>query len=465
MIAALRDALIAADYTAEGLKRALGSPPRIGRRHDREVYLRRLGDDRIGILARLFWIGAPVAEDDARRAVEPATVAGLVEAGLLEPADGQVRATMKVGLYEGLYVLSDFEEALVRPDYVTGLNLSAELLADLTIRRPVRLALDLGTGSGIQGLLATRHCEQVIAVDTNPRALACAELNARFNGTSGFEARLGSWYEPVHEPELDLIVANPPFAVSPDTDLTYRDSELPADEVSLSVVRDAAGRLAEGGFAHIECNWVHPRDGDWREPLESAFAGSACDAVLLKFETYDPVQYAASWTRIHEDLDEFCSTLDRWLDYYRRTGLEAFSWGVVILRRRSSARNWIRAFEVPGLPTRVAGSHVERLFTSKDYLRTLSGDDELLDAVFALPEGARFEHRYGPGEQGHALVAIPDSVGFAARISPDAALALARCDGELALGELGGDSASVAAGARRLLQLGLLEPHLVVREP
>ena len=293
----------------------------------------------------------------------------------------------------------------------------------------------------------------------NPRALACAELNARLNEISGFETRAGSWFEPVHEPEFDLIVANPPFAVSPDTDLAYRDSELPADEVSLSIVRGAAERLAEGGYAHIECNWVHPLDGDWREPLESAFAGTDCDAVLLKFETFGSLEYAASWTRVLEELGPFRVALDRWLDYYRRAGIEAVSWGVVILRRRSLGQNWVRAFEVPGFPARAAGSHVERLFTAKDYLRAVSSDDELLDAVFALPDGVRFEHHFRPEEPGHALVVVPDSVGFSARIAPDAAQAVARCDGEVALGELGGDRVAVAAGARRLLELGLLEPR------
>jgi methylase of polypeptide subunit release factors len=456
---ALRDALIGAGYTDEGLRRALGPSPGIGPRHDREVYLRRLGNDKIGTLARLFWVGVPVDEEDLRRAIEPVEIATLVEDGLVELREGRAQPTMEITVYEGLYVLSDLDDAKLRPEYVTGINRSARLLADLTIRRPVRSTLDLGTGSGIQGFLASRHSEHVVAVDMNTRALASAELNAQLNEISGFETRAGSWFEPVHEPEFDLIVANPPFAVSPDTDLAYRDSELPADEVSLSIVRGAAERLAEDGYAHVECNWVHPLHGDWREPLESAFAGADCDAVLLKFETFDSLEYAASWTRVLEELGPFRVALDRWLDYYRRAGIDAVSWGVVILRRRSLGRNWVRAFEVPAFPARAAGSHVERLFTAKDYLRGVSDDDELLDAVFALPDGVRFEHHFGPDEPGHALVLVPDSVGFSARIAPDAAQAIARCDGELALGELGGDRATVATGARRLLELGFLEPR------
>ena len=40
-------------------------------------------------------------------------------------------------------------------------------------------ALDLGTGCGIQALLAAKHSERVVATDVNERALAFAAFNAR----------------------------------------------------------------------------------------------------------------------------------------------------------------------------------------------------------------------------------------------------------------------------------------------
>lgn len=454
----IREALAAGGYTEDGLRRVLGAPLNVGLEHDRHVSLRRLGDSRTEILARLFWVGIDVSVEDARRAVEPVDLQALVDAGLLELRDGRAYAPWKIALYEDLYLACDHDERRLRPDYVTGVNPSGTMLADLTVRRSARNALDLGMGSGIQALMASRHSERVIGVDLNARALECAKLNAAINGAGGLEIRMGSWFEPVERQEFDLIVANPPFVVSPETELTYRDSDLPGDEVSMSLIREAATRLAEGGYAHVVCNWIHRREGDWREPLEAQFAGKGCDAVLLRYETYDTVQYAAMWNRLlADDLGEFRAAVDRWLDYYARAGIEAISWGAVILRRRSTDRNWIRAFEVPGSPRRGAGAHVERLFTGKDYLRGLDSEEEILDAVFALPRETRFEHVFGPGREEHTLVRIPRSLGFAARIEPQAAHALARCDGKLRLRELAAD-ASVLKGAKRLLELGFLEP-------
>ena len=433
--------LEAAGYTADGLKAALGSPPRIGLLYDEEVHRHRLRGSDLETLALLFAVGLPVSVHDARRALAPLELEPLAEAGLLQLDGGHARARLGIGVYEDLYVIADHRRQRRRPDYVTGPNLAARMLAQLTIRRPVSDALDLGVGSGIQSLLATRHAERVVGVDTNKRALGCAELNVRLNGARGIELRTGSWFEPVGDAEFDLIIANPPFVVSPETDLAYRDSDLPRDEASLNVIRGAATRLAEGGFAHVECNWVHPAAGDWREPLESAFAGTGCDAVLLKFDTFDPVDYAASWLGSDAETPaSFRDAVDRWLEYYRESGIEAISWGVVTLRKHSLASNFIRAFELPRLPARAAGAHLERLFTGRDH------DGDLIGS--RLPEGARFEHRFEPGERGHTLVTTADSVGFAARIDPDAAAALAR----------DADTARFGTDLRRLLELGFLVP-------
>lgn len=454
----LREALAGGGYTVDGLRSVLGSPPGIGMEHDRDVYLRRLGHGRTEILARLFWIGDRVPVEEARSALRPVDPQVLADAGLLEIRDGQAHAPWKIALYEDLYLACDHDGRRLEPDYVTGVNPSGTMLADLTIRRPARSALDLGTGSGIQALMASRHSERVIGVDLSERALKCAKLNAAINGAAGLETRMGSWFEPVEGEEFDLIVANPPFVVSPETDLTYRDSDLPGDEVSMSLIREAAARLAEGGYAYVVCNWIHRREGDWREPLEAQFEGSGCDAVLLSYETYDTVGYAALWNRpLAQNFGEFRAAVDRWLDYYAQAGIEAISWGAVILRRRSTDGNWIRAFEVPGSPRRGSGAHVERLFTGKDYLRSLRSDDEILDGVFSLPGETSFEHVFGPGCEEHTLVRNARSVGFAARIEPRAAQALARCDGKARLRDLAADG-SVVGGAKRLLELGFLAP-------
>ena len=55
-------------------------------------------------------------------------------------------------------------------------------------------ALDVGTGNGVQALLAAGHSEHVVATDVNPRALAFTELNAALSGieTSSLAAAASS---------------------------------------------------------------------------------------------------------------------------------------------------------------------------------------------------------------------------------------------------------------------------------
>jgi methylase of polypeptide subunit release factors len=472
--ARLRDVLTASDYTEEGIPGVLGPPLHLGFHADREVLLRRLGEDRTATLVKLFYLGEPVPREVAARAIAPLELRDLAHAMLIEGGLNDVRPLARISPHEGLLLASDPPGGIPRPDFVTGANQSAATLARLTIRREIDSTLDLGMGCGIQGLLATRHSAEVVGVDINPRAVAFAEFNAGLNGVSNFESRLGNWFEPVAGQRFDLILANPPYAVSPDTDFGFRDSDMPGDEISRWTIGQIPGHLAEGGFGHVICNWVH--DEDWREPLEASLRGRGCDAVLLHYHTADPAEYAASWNHpfLETDLPAFKVALDRWLDYYRRAGITGIAWGMVVLRRRSSGSNWVRAIEVPSRSFGAAGQHLERLFTGKDYLQGLTDDGQLLDQVFVQIEGTRFHERseWIDGERRFEtpLVKLSDGVGFAGRISPQAVEVVTRCDGQRRLGEIVEEASAelgmepgevrthAVAAVKRLVELGLLAP-------
>ena len=79
-------------------------------------------------------------------------------------------------------------------------------------------ALDVGTGNGIQAVLASRHAGAVVATDVSERALAFAEFNCDLNDADNVELRLGSFLEPAAGERFGLVVSNPPFAISPDHD-------------------------------------------------------------------------------------------------------------------------------------------------------------------------------------------------------------------------------------------------------
>ncbi|MEP6909486.1 MAG: class I SAM-dependent methyltransferase [Actinomycetota bacterium] len=444
------------------MRDVLGREPHLNATTDIELYARRLAGDssEAASLAKLFLITVPVLLDEAARAIAPLRPEALVEMGLAELEGGLVRPCARVSAYEGLVLASDPPQDSDELDFVPGSSPAASRVERLTVRRPVSRALDIGAGSGVQTLLAAGHSEHVVAVDVNERALEYNRFNAVLNGASNVDIRHGSWFEPVAGERFDLIVANPPYVVSPGSDILYRDSGLPGDAVSRMLLREAPRFLEEGGFAHLMGNWVHGKDEDWRAPIEELIAGSGCDALLLKFATLDSVGYAAQWNYVMaaQGSEALLATVDRWLGYFREEQIEAISEVMVVLRRRSARRNWVRAIEVPVSPAKTAGDHVLRLFEARDRRDELADDGAVLASRLTLAPGAKLASwAEGPnlGDR-RSNVALEHGVGFAAPVSPEIAEWLGLLDGSRRLDELANADSETLSAVRRLFALGLL---------
>jgi release factor glutamine methyltransferase len=71
--------------------------------------------------------------------------------------------------------------------------------------------LDMGTGSGVNAILAATKGAQVLAVDINPQAVEAARANAERNGVAdNVEVRTSDVFSEV-EGRFDVIVFDPPF--------------------------------------------------------------------------------------------------------------------------------------------------------------------------------------------------------------------------------------------------------------
>ncbi len=81
--------------------------------------------------------------------------------------------------------------------------------------------LEIGTGSGILAILASRQASEVLAVDLNPYAIHCANQNAKLNKVSGkilfIRSDLLSSIRPAAK--FDLILFNAPYVPSEENEL------------------------------------------------------------------------------------------------------------------------------------------------------------------------------------------------------------------------------------------------------
>jgi precorrin-6B methylase 2 len=346
--------------------------------------------------------------------------------------------------FDGLELVCDPPDG-ERPDLVQGVTAAARTLANLLVRRRVETALDLGTGCGVLALTMARHAGRVVATDVNPRAVELARLSATRSGIRNVELREGDWYAPVQGERFDLIACNPPYVISPETRLLFRDGS----EATPGVVRAAAEHLVPGGLAELLVNWAHEPD-DWVGPLRT-WIPAGCDALVVHHATMTPRQYTETWARSEADHET-------WMRWYRDQGIHAIGAAFLLLRRRSDeGPPRLQALEATQAPTPRAGIHVERILAGTDL--AAQGDDALREARLAIVDGVRAEHtarrRGGAWEAGPVRLSIVPTVGVQASAPAELVWAL---DGTRPLGEvLDALPEDALDTARRLVELGFAE--------
>lgn len=476
-VAALRALIAASGYTRPAIQTRLGTEHELlARPADYPAHLKRLeGDDgALATLIRLFVLLASAAEDVVDRALAPLGADGLERLGLIaRRPGGRLVAAIRLIPHDPFVIASDLTDAGAGANHVPGVQRPSNTLANLTVRRPVARALDVGTGNGIQALLASRHADCVVATDVNERALTFAAFNLALNGVDNVELRLGSFLEPVAGERFDLVVANPPYVISPETSLVFRDSGLGGDRVSAELVRALPSVLAEGGFASVMVSWI--QDGDDVSAAPRGWVdGSGCDAWILHTRTDDPLGAAAGWNRDASSPEEYTERIERWLEYYRREGIEAIAYGTIVLRRRPQGRGWVRSTELPRGQFRESGHHLERLFAAQDFLEGVPSEELLLRERFAVAGDVGLEQRLAQ-EGGRwilqeATLRLNGGLGFTAGLDEYTVHVMTTLDPALPL-EATLESGAVALGVeprefatagaelvRQMVQLGFVVP-------
>jgi methylase of polypeptide subunit release factors len=430
---------------------------------------RRLDSTRLGSVVRLLFLQLPVARDELARALGERAAAALEAIGIAETGD-EIRVRARVLPVGDLLVASDDYPRRADddpPDYVAAYTSTSRLCDCLTPRIQGVRALDVGTGSGVQALLAARHAAHVVATDVNPRALAFTEVNAALNGFTNIEVRSGSLFEAVGGERFGLITCNAPYVVSPENRWAYRDSGLEGDEITRRVVTAAAEHLDEGGFATLLGSWIGASEEDADDrPLAWARTLRGCDAWVLSVWESDPLEHAATWnSQLAGKGARLADALDRWTEYLDELGAGWVSEGAILLHRRRGRRHTARVDGIDDEALETAGDQVRRAFESRARLAALARSDDLLDARPALAMQVELEHELAPrrGANVDAAARVQLVGGTSSTVETSAAaLALVQSlDGKTVLRRLlARSSPAVRRDAlrlcRELLELGAL---------
>ena len=491
----LAEDLSEAGFTESGLRERFGEVAASAlRRGHRAPAVAALHDspDALAVLARFFVLGMPVPREALQQALPRFGVDAAVEAELVSDAEapgmssgtatgtgtgtgtatgteiatGTGTATRTVSPLVELaahdfvdptgvrswWIVSDPGEVARRgalaPDHVLGVGGASRTLAGLMMHSPVDSLLDLGTGSGIIALLASRFAARVVATDISARALRYARLNADLNGIVNVEFRRGDLFEPLGGDRFDRILSNPPFVITPRaasevTEYEYRDAGMVGDALVEAIVRGIPRHLAPGGTAQLLGNW-ETRGGPGKPPEDgldriAGWADAAgLDSWVIERERQDPSLYAETWIRDGGTTagDRFDELHAAWLADFAERHILAIGFGYVTLQHRSKhpiAR--IERIDGPlGHNPHGLGAHLGDTLAAMRRVRGLS-DDELGSSRAVVGADVTEERHYWPGAEHPTVMSLHQGGGFGRTVQLDTGLAglVGACDGELTI--------------------------------
>jgi release factor glutamine methyltransferase len=135
---------------------------------------------------------------------------------------------------------------VVPPEVYAPHPLGLAEVVEAEVRKSDRV-LDMGTGSGVNAIVAAATASDVVAVDINPIAVESARRNAVLNGVdSRIEAKVSDVFQAVSG-RFDLVLFDPPFRWFRPRDLSERGTADENYDALTAFFRDVDDHLAPGG--------------------------------------------------------------------------------------------------------------------------------------------------------------------------------------------------------------------------
>ncbi len=425
-------------------------------------------------LVAFFLLGQTLTRQELEEALGQAGVALLTNLALAEEnQEGLLRAAVDLRPHAAddgleLLVASDLgahqRPGVLRKDHVLGVGHASLTLAQLTERRPVGRALDLGTGCGIQVFHLLAHTQHVTATDISARALAFTRFNLLLNAEAlGLDAqnlearvslRLGSLLEPVAGETFDLVVSNPPFVITPrrpgeqaSDQFTYRDGGMAGDGIVSTLVEQLPSVLAPGGRAQMLGNWEVPLEAEGQlanwEQRPKNWVGEETEAWFIQRELLTPEEYAETWLRDASENRDPAHYRQAYSDYLRDFAdrqVGAIGFGMIWLRKPQLAQTGERLHRFEEITYPIQQPIAPFISQAVDhYDRVTALTDQQLDSSYLLVAEDVTEERHAtPGSEHPSVILLRAGAGLRRTIleTTETSGFVSACDGDLTVGQI-----------------------------